>query len=63
MVDNRTSSLRREIYKSDASAVPRSSYLDRLLGGERGLGRSVQRRTVPINKDRFASIYKVASQL
>jgi hypothetical protein len=33
MFDNRTSALRREIYKFHASAVPRSSYLDRLLGG------------------------------
>ena len=31
MFDNRTSALRREIYNFHASAVPGSSYLDRLL--------------------------------
>jgi hypothetical protein len=47
MFDNRISALKPEIYKFHASAVPASSYLDRLLGGDalaqRGPGRSVQR--------------------
>src|SRR5215467_5509077 len=42
-------------YRNKADSPPK-------LGGDalalQGLGRSVQRRTVPINKERFASIYK-----
>src|SRR5215813_14785285 len=43
-------------------AVNWSDYSPPKLGGDalaqRGLGRSVQRRTVPVNKVRFAGIYK-----
>jgi hypothetical protein len=72
MFDNRTSALRREIYKFHASAVPRSSYLDRLLGGEAarsadggGLFTVAKHpyrcsRSAPYESVRFASVEKSA---
>jgi hypothetical protein len=63
------------VCSNDVKAIPRlskagmSSRSEGWGGAEREPDRAkrniqtVQRRTVPINKERFASIYKVASQL